>query len=173
MIVEEDGTCLDDKNTRRRTIRYARLYLINVGQVRTKASTKTFFLFLVFISLSYFVYICEADHSKSEPYQGLELVLEIFKRVHKASISSRWVLKNKANLLARSNILLHELNASSLHLEYWKTFRNPLKFVPPQRSSTVNRSSLKLSSQEELHNHLATRILQKKIFLQLSVQISS
>lgn len=45
MIVEEDGTCLDDKNTRRRTIRYARLYLINVGQVRTKASTKTFFWF--------------------------------------------------------------------------------------------------------------------------------
>lgn len=168
MLVEEDGTRWYDKNIRRRTIRYGRLYLMNIGQGGTTASRKMFF-----ISLSYFVCISEANHSKSEPYHGLELVLEIFKRVHKASISSLWVLKNKATLLAKSNILLHELNASSLHLEYWKAFRNPLKFVPPQRSSTVNRSSLKLSSQEELHNHLATRILQKKIFLQLSVQISS
>lgn len=48
MLVEEDGTCLDDKNIRRRTIRYARLYLINVGQVRTIASMK-FFLIFIFI----------------------------------------------------------------------------------------------------------------------------
>lgn len=102
-----------------------------------------------------------------------ELVLEIPRNEHKASISSLWILKKKESLLAKGRTLLRELNDFSLHLEYWKAFQNPLKFVPPQRSSTVNRSSLKLSSQEELYNHLATRILQKKIFFQLSVRISS
>jgi len=73
-------------------------------------------------------------------------------------------IKNQSKFTCKEHHLAYELKNSSLHLEYWKAFQNPLKFVPPQRSSTVNRSSLKLSSQEELYNHLATRILQKKIF---------
>lgn len=67
--------------------------------------------------------------------------------------------KKKSKFMSKGCNLAYGLKDSSLHLEHWKAFHDPLKFIPPQRSSTVNRSSLKPSSQEELYNHLATRIL--------------